>query len=373
MPTRVKKRGSMKLFAPKYYERFRCIGGECTKNCCIGWEIDIDEDTARKYEALDGEEGMRIRGSISDEGDCPHFKLCDGERCANLREDNLCSVIAEYGEEMIPEICREHPRFYNVQPDRCEVGVGLACPTAAQLILSSDDHGVYKIGEIDIAEDDGDIAEYRTCRAFLDAVCDFGKVASVRGIIAFANYHSSVTLSDLLFKLCTSKSKEAVGKDYFLSRPIKRLTYSPESEEAEAVISLICSLETLDDGYSERLKEAISNTLSDRERMREFVTDNRESFFSLFQYFLYRHLMDGAEDGSVHPRVQFAAISAYTVLALSLYSGGAATILEEAVDYSRNIEYSNENLYSFIDGAEGDCNFGIGFILAILGAQDTDC
>ena len=27
---------------PAYYKAFRCIGSDCTENCCIGWEIDVD-------------------------------------------------------------------------------------------------------------------------------------------------------------------------------------------------------------------------------------------------------------------------------------------------------------------------------------------
>ncbi len=30
---------------PAYYKAFRCIGSDCTENCCIGWEIDVDEDS----------------------------------------------------------------------------------------------------------------------------------------------------------------------------------------------------------------------------------------------------------------------------------------------------------------------------------------
>ena len=36
----------MKIFAPDYYRDFKCSAGNCKHSCCIGWEIDIDEDTA---------------------------------------------------------------------------------------------------------------------------------------------------------------------------------------------------------------------------------------------------------------------------------------------------------------------------------------
>ena len=30
---------------PDYYSAFRCIAGACKHSCCIGWEIDIDEES----------------------------------------------------------------------------------------------------------------------------------------------------------------------------------------------------------------------------------------------------------------------------------------------------------------------------------------
>ena len=46
----------------------------------------------------------------------------------------------ECGEDEIPEICREHPRFYNLTECGLEVGIGLSCEAAARLILLSDAH-----------------------------------------------------------------------------------------------------------------------------------------------------------------------------------------------------------------------------------------
>ena len=39
----------MKLCAPKYYKKFRCIADKCEHNCCVGWEIDVDESALEKY------------------------------------------------------------------------------------------------------------------------------------------------------------------------------------------------------------------------------------------------------------------------------------------------------------------------------------
>ena len=40
----------MLITKPDFYDSFKCRAGECTDSCCIGWEIDIDDETMRKYE-----------------------------------------------------------------------------------------------------------------------------------------------------------------------------------------------------------------------------------------------------------------------------------------------------------------------------------
>ena len=121
---------------PDYYPRFRCIGGDCRHNCCIGWEIDIDEETLALYDGLDGELGDRLRRGISRTPE-PHFVLGEGERCPFLNEHNLCDIITALGEEALCDICAMHPRFCNETEERLELGLGLCCEAAARLILQN--------------------------------------------------------------------------------------------------------------------------------------------------------------------------------------------------------------------------------------------
>ena len=140
----------MKLYAPTYYKKFRCIADRCEHSCCIGWEIDIDDNTLQKYKRLKSGYGAVIKDSISMD-DTPHFRLCEGDRCPHLDERGLCKIILGVGEDYLCDICREHPRFYNFT-SVAEVGVGMSCPEAARLILSSPDFA--KLEEV------GDVADY---------------------------------------------------------------------------------------------------------------------------------------------------------------------------------------------------------------------
>ena len=139
----------MNLLAPKYYLDFSCIAYQCKHSCCIGWEIDVDEKTMKKYSSLEGEYSENIRNSIEIE-DTPHFKLAENERCPHLNEKGLCNIILNCGEDCLCDICREHPRFYNFTNAGKEVGVGMSCEAACKLILNSDDFDEFIV----LSEDD---------------------------------------------------------------------------------------------------------------------------------------------------------------------------------------------------------------------------
>lgn len=166
----------MKLYAPGYYKKFRCIADKCDHSCCVGWEIDIDKSTLEKYRSLHGGYGDVINASISTH-DTPHFKLCDGERCPHLDERGLCKIITNLGEDYLCDICREHPRFYNYT-SVAEVGIGMSCTEAARIILTSPDYAIIEeIGEVD-ADEDPTPFDGREERAVIygilqDTACDY--------------------------------------------------------------------------------------------------------------------------------------------------------------------------------------------------------
>ena len=135
----------MKLIAPSYYQRFRCIAGKCRHSCCKGWEIDIDSVSVERFKRL----GV---GSISEEG-TPHFILREGDVCHHLRSDGLCQLICDHGEDVLCDICRDHPRFRNFWTGFAEVGLGLSCEEAARIILSEKEP--LRLVPIGLCGDDG--------------------------------------------------------------------------------------------------------------------------------------------------------------------------------------------------------------------------
>lgn len=119
----------MITYVPNYYSRFSCIAGKCQHTCCKGWEIDIDAESMKRFSSDKSIMKVVEEGSFVLQG--------DEERCPFLREDNLCQMIIDHGENFICDICKDHPRFRNYYDDRIEMGIGLCCEVACDLIIGN--------------------------------------------------------------------------------------------------------------------------------------------------------------------------------------------------------------------------------------------
>jgi len=124
---------------PDYYFSFMCIADKCRHNCCVGWEIDIDEKTLDLYKNTDGLLGEELKKNISFESKTSYFILDENERCPFLLKNNLCKIISQKGEHYLCNICRDHPRFKNFYENVVEIGLGLSCEEACRIILSKKD------------------------------------------------------------------------------------------------------------------------------------------------------------------------------------------------------------------------------------------
>lgn len=141
-------------FQPVYMEKFQCLGGECTSNCCrSGWRIAIDETTYRKYCAVEPEaERKRIMSRINRDGEeKARLVLNDEGSCAFLRPDGFCSLQRTYGEEFLSDTCVTYPRRMFFVGEMLERGLSLTCPAAAKLVLLDDNPIVFETREEIIA------------------------------------------------------------------------------------------------------------------------------------------------------------------------------------------------------------------------------
>lgn len=287
----------MKLIAPDYYPRFRCIADRCRHNCCIGWEIDIDEDTRQLYREIPGEIGRRLSDQIDDSGEVSCFSLDERERCPFLNGDGLCDIILQLGEGALCQICADHPRFRSFFSDRTEMGLGLCCEAATDLILRRTEPVRFTV-----LENDGET----------ETLTDWERtvLAEREGYIRLAQDR---TLS--------------------AEERMRRIASLPPYSSAQWT-EILLRLEQMDPAWSELLRRAAGKNESSA------VPDTAEE--QLLVYFLFRHLPDAVDSDDLRARAAFAVVS--TQLIAGLAARLPDTDLREIARlYSSEIEYSEEN------------------------------
>lgn len=293
----------MKLYAPKYYKKFKCIADKCEHNCCIGWEIDIDNTTLKKYKNLKNGYGALIIDSISMD-ETPHFELATGDRCPHLDGQGLCKIISNLGKDYLCDICREHPRFYNYT-SVAEVGIGMSCREAARIILSFPDYVTMEhIGEVD-AQADGELFDARDLR------CKIYEILQ----------DASFSYSQRLDKICREYAIDAGDDSMWLEK--------------------IDALEYLDVTH----KELFMNY--SKKRRPDGCDEYLERFLA---YMIYRHCTEALDTEDFCSRLAFC-LFCERLLASLICTKPAKTAEDVAIlasIISEEIEYCDDNTLSLI-------------------------
>lgn len=311
----------MRTFVPNYYPNFSCRAGACRHSCCIGWEIGIDSDTLGYYKTVGGKFGSRLRESIVTEEDTAYFRLTEDERCPFLNAENLCDIFISLGEEHLCQICSDHPRYRNYVAGRCEMGLGLACEAAGELILSQRE----KVGWICLGEDDEE-AETSDWENEI-----FAKRQAVLDILQ--NREKSVD----------ERTRELFGDVWFRKTP----------EEWHA---FFLGLERMEDVWEDRL----SLLTAENADWRDENSDIR--WEQLLVYFVNRHLADACDEWDFDARLGFAVLSYAVIRTMAegmLRENGRISpeeLVELARLYSAEIEYSEDNTAAVIDEVDAAIN-----------------
>ena len=288
----------MKLFAPKYYEKFKCIADKCTHSCCIGWEIGVDKNALELYRSLEGDYKDKIINSI-DFSHTPHFILGENERCPHLDERGLCRIITNYGSESLCEICREHPRFYNDTPRGKEVGLGMACEEACRIILNSNDYDTFVQLEND--NEELDIFEF-------DPTAERAKIYAV-------------------LKDCSLTLEDKLKKIYFEYRVSPFMLVDNKWQE------IIGGLEYLDQIHKELFLSYSSYAT---------ITKEAEPYLErALAYFIYRHCSEAYDYEDFCARLGFCLFCER--LLCSIINSSNEEIVTLARIVSEEIEYSTDN------------------------------
>lgn len=301
---------------PDYYKKFKCIADKCKHNCCIGWEIDIDNNTYDFYKKLTGDFAKKIIENISTD-ETPHFVLKENDRCPFLNDKNLCDIIINLSEEHICDICKEHPRFHNELPDRVESGIGLCCEQAARIILSQKEK-VTLISDEKIDTDD-----------------------------------EIIVLRDKVMDILQDRANDITNR---LNSALTACNTTTTKRSIENWCDVLLSLEQLDKSWGEiLLNTKTANKNVNYQLFDIHMKDRQHEYEQFVVYLLYRHFANSPDLQQAQSVMRFIA-SAYEFLyalgATTYYSKGDLTF-DDQVElvrlFSSEIEYSDENLYTLFD------------------------
>ncbi len=297
----------MKYIVPNYYKNFRCIASACRHSCCVGWEIDIDADTYSYYGSIGGELGERLKkNTVVDEGQ-PHFILDENEHCPFLNKNGLCDIITQCGEDSLCDICADHPRFRNFFADSTEIGLGLCCEAAAELIINCEEPF-----ELEVLDDDG----------FDDEADEKEKeILEQRNLALETAGNNKHSFEERVNRLC------------------EIFEINTDNVSPQVWAKRLSELERLDSKWDSCIefigkRNCFENTLT-----------NEKAAENLLCYFIYRHLSDACDRDEMRCRAAFAILSCRIIFTLSQL----LSVEEAARMYSGEIEYSDENLSAVLN------------------------
>lgn len=313
----------MILTFPTFYRDFKCIANRCTDSCCIGWEIDIDTDTYEKYRLMpdDFQKNIAVCDGVA------HFVLTENERCPFLQKDGLCKIILEYSEDMLCDICREHPRFYEWYGNYKDAGVGLCCEEAIRLLLESEKPLEYETVETqEISDDDtpGDI-----CKSVFELRKSLFSIINDRRLTLFERIEKCFS------KIGVKDVAAPCSADAFLAECVEIAKEMSPFDELWG--KYILSLEALD---FQEVKERINKVLS----------ENKIRYEKSLSYFVFRHFIKACFDGDLLAHFKLAVIMLIFELLIDCVNDD---LLFNTRYLSKQVEYSEEN----IDALTDECCF----------------
>ena len=314
---------NIKTFVPTYFDKFRCIAGECPDTCCAGWEADLDEDIIEKYKTAGGELGERINSSLTkDETGCNIFALCENGRCPFLNSCNLCDIQAAYGEEYLSRTCAMFPRFYDDFGKIREMGIGFGCPEAARIMLLDDEPFSLEfyeecVDEVDDIDEDF-LSEIIALRAEIFTILEDEELSFKKKI-------------ESIFDIVTAFRKELDGENY--SDEIQHRDFD----------DCIAVLENTEYIKPERKDFILS--LKGKKLSANPLNLYRSDFEKLMKYYIFRYFLSMGYDYDVVTPVKYGVFACIVISRIYSYFGTPdfETRVKIMYSYSKEVEYSDVN------------------------------
>lgn len=343
----------MRKVIPSYCKNFKCIADKCNDNCCIGWGIYIDDDTAEFYKNVSGEFGERLKKEINF-GDENYFMLNENDRCPFLNKNNLCDIITNLGEEHICDICDKHPRFFEWFHDVTEMGVGLCCEEACRLLFKDSEPITFETVIEPGEPDNEDYDEYfyeqlLRARKILFAIAQNRNYTLQKRLILMPTMALDIQkcIDNEDFELL-----EVVNTQYtawtFCDRLHNYITVNQKEFDVKKYLTqflgLIENLIPINEEWDIHLKNVISkiDDIADNySAFLEYYKDRMYEYEHLLVYFIYRYFMKTVFDYDALSKVKFAVIGYLTIIIFDVY-----TWLENNREFTLNDRIENVKMYS---------------------------
>lgn len=286
---------------PTFYHTFQCKANQCHHTCCQKWTIDVDEETAKLYQTLPTPLGEDLRKFMTVDDEGYYFMFSDKQpTCPLLREDGLCRVVLELGEDSLCDTCHMHPRFYKYIEDLELCGVGLSCEESVEKLLATEGDQLL----FTIEDDDSEFTAED--RPVLENIFDLLALGINPAICQFTLNHSIHYCQELV---TVYKKTEPIDEEWK-----KQLAH------LEAMLSSTTASTTMDLLKADTIDVSALN--------------------KVYQYILYRQI-DMLAEYSLESLVQYA-FNATVFIALLTHQFG--NLPEQIRRWSEQIEYDEDNV-----------------------------
>lgn len=354
----------MKLRTPEYYKYFHCSADKCSDCCCIGWEIDIDNKTADFYKKINGNFGNKLRKNINFDK-TNNFILDKNDRCPFLNNKNLCEIFTELGEKSLCNICTNHPRYYEWFNELKEGGIGLCCEEAAKLIISQNTK--FKTFEIDIP--------YEKCHKYDKNLFDYLTTArnSIISYLDDTTFSLNSRIRDILWYAYTIQQN--IDSELFDDTDIFPITSYTKCNISN-IFNIFLKLDPFAANWIPYLQNCRNIYNKNLDKYNEFEDANPNISIYLKNisiYFIWRYFMKGVFNYDIISKVQLMAVSVLTIKLLFFckwIENGKITFddcVEISKNFSKEIEYSEDNLIKLEDFFYTDNNFSIENLIGLWG------
>lgn len=356
----------MKVLKPFYYDDFKCIANDCIDSCCIGWQINIDENTYKKYKKVKGVFGKELNNGInrirskSSKLEYGKMKLKD-KRCSMLNEDNLCNVYINLGESYLCNTCKVYPRDINKYGEIYERNLNMSCPEVVRYLVNFKNNFSFNMDEEELSDLDKDYIVHKSydenlynliwdSRSLAMEIIQFKDIEIWKRIIFIKMLTDKVQRLideenyENYEKLLNAFRSEITNINIISSLDKIKLVPNVKINFIKSVIDISAKYEIRNDEYGKLIeeynelfiknndaKESIEFILEKETEFNEYLKEQNNIFENLLIYLVYKYFMKALYTKNLNKEINKVVISYAMIkmLLLGRYTANENKLTEE--------------------------------------------